>query len=74
MLPKDLSNILENYDPEDFDILITKVHNESSDLKFEIEVSVPRYNEEEEIVQNWTIETVRHRKSRISLDYASALK
>ncbi len=74
MIPKSLTDILDKYDSDDFDIMITKVDFESSDLSFDIQVSIPRYNDEEEIIRNWTIETKQYRESKISFDFSSTLQ
>jgi hypothetical protein len=73
VLPKDLSDILENYDPEDFDIVITKINFEDSNPKFDIQLSVIGYNDEDDIIRTWTIQTKQYRKSKIFLDYSSTM-
>ena len=74
MIPKDLSDILENYDPEDFDIVITKVDYETTNPRFDIQFSVKGYNDFESFIRRWTIDTKQHRQSKISLDFASTFQ
>ena len=74
MIPKDLSDILENYDPEDFDVVITKVDYETTNPKFDIQCSVKSYNDEDNFIRRWTIDTKQHRQSKISLDFASTFE
>ncbi|MVN23524.1 hypothetical protein GO621_18550 [Mucilaginibacter sp. HMF7410] len=74
MLPKILKDILENYDPEDLDIVIKKVDYQASNPKLDIQVSVHGYHEQDNFVQRWNIETIQYRQSKFSLDYSSSLE
>jgi hypothetical protein len=73
VLPKDLTDILENNDPEDIRIAITKINFETSNPNFDIKVTVQGYNNDDNVVRCWTIKTEQYRKSKISLDLASTL-
>lgn len=73
MLPKELSDILEDYDPDDFDIVITKVDRDISNSKFDLQLFV-QSNTEENHDRIWTISTKQYRKSKISFEYASTLE
>jgi hypothetical protein len=74
VVPKDLINILENNDPEDISIVITKINFETSSPNFDIKVTVQGYNNDDNVVRQWTIKTVQYRKSKISLEFASTLE
>ena len=74
VLPINLTDILEKYDPEDFDIVITNVDYKTSEPKLDFQISVQGYNEEDNFVRSWTIETKHHRQSKIFLDSASSLE
>ncbi len=74
VIPKDLSAILENNDPEDFDIVITKVDNETSNPELGIQFCVKIHNNEDNFVRRWAIATKQYRKSRFSFDFASSLQ
>ena len=74
MLPKDITDILDNYDPEDLNIQITKVDYEANEPTFDIELSATGYNDEENITSHWTIQTIRYRKCDISLYFGTTLQ
>jgi hypothetical protein len=73
VLPKNLSDILENNDPEDISIVITKINFEASNPSFDIKVTVQGYNNDDNVISRWTIKTEQYRISKISLDLASTL-
>lgn len=74
MLPKNITDILENNDSEDINIQITKVENKSVDPSFEIELSVTAYNDEDNFSSSWIIQTFNYRKCNFSLDFASTIQ
>ncbi len=73
MLPDKLTKILNEHDPEDIAISITKVEFETNNLNFVIKVSGFGYNDEENYEYRWKINVVQYRTSKISLDFASSI-
>jgi hypothetical protein len=72
MLPNDLIELLEKNDPEDINIVFTKIDHEKSNPTFEIRLSTQ--DDGSTIIRHWTIKTEQFRKSRISSDYASSIE
>jgi hypothetical protein len=74
MIPNELSDFLENVDPEDLQIVITKADYKNSNPSFDIEVTSVTYDNEKNVVQNWTIETKQYRNCVISLSFCTTLQ
>ncbi|HEU5166483.1 MAG TPA: hypothetical protein VFU29_13120 [Chitinophagaceae bacterium] len=73
MLPKRLIDILNEHDPEDIAISITKIDYETNNLNFIIKVSGFGYNDEENYEYRWTVNVIQYRTSKISLNFASSI-
>jgi hypothetical protein len=73
VLPKILTDILNEHDPEDIAISVTKINYETNNLSFTIKVSGFGYNDEENYEHYWTVNVVQYRTSKISLDFASSI-
>ena len=73
MLPKKLSDILDNYDPEDLDIIISKVDYDNTNSKFDFQLSIISWTEEK-FDHAWFVKTKQYRKSKILFDRASTLQ
>ncbi len=73
MLPQKLTDILNEHDPEDIAISITKIDYETNNLKFVIKVKGFGYNDEENYEYSWTVNVSQYRTSKISLDFASSI-
>lgn len=74
MLPEKLQEILKTHDSEDIAISFLQFDNENKGPSFKIEVSGFGYNEEENYVLVWTINTIHHRSSKISFEVASSIE
>lgn len=75
MIPKDLNKIFERFCEDELDISITKV--EFLENIFTINFSLMSISTEEEINANdqlWTIQTVGHKKNKISFDKGSEIR
>lgn len=73
MLPKRLTDILKEHDPEDISISITKLDFETNKLNFILRVAGFGYNDEDNYDCRWTVNVVQYRTSKISLDFASSI-
>ena len=73
MLPERLTEILNDHDPEDIAISITKIDFETNNLNFVIKVSGFGYNDEDNYEYSWTVNTEYYRTSKFSLDFASSI-
>jgi hypothetical protein len=73
VLPKRLTEILNDHDPEDIAISITKIDFETNNLNFVLKVSGFGYNDEDNYEYRWTVNTEHYRTSKFSLDFASSI-
>lgn len=71
MLPKELVQIFEEYDEDDYDLFVTKADNASDNFLIEFTLNVPDINDKGAIVQEWRIEVFEYRKSHIDFGFAS---
>jgi hypothetical protein len=73
VLPKELSDILEEYDAEDFDVIITNVNYDISTSKFDFQLSIKSHTQDN-FDRTWTVSTKQYRQSRISFERASSVE
>jgi hypothetical protein len=73
VLPKELSDIIEEYDPEDFDVFITKVNYDIPNLKFDFQLSI-KSQTKNNFDRTWSVSTKLYRQSRISFEHASSVE
>jgi hypothetical protein len=73
VLPKRLTDILNDHDPGDIAISITKIDFETNNLNFVIKISGFGYNDEDNYEYRWTVNTVHYRTSKFSLDFACSI-
>lgn len=71
MIPKELQDILDEFDEEDISLWITKAELLTGD--FLLDISVKVHNFEVTRLQSWTILARTYKKSHISFDYASSI-
>lgn len=74
MLPKEIAEILENHDPKELHIVFNKIEYEASNPTFDIQISAISYNDEDNLVRNWVIETLQYRTCNLSLDFATTIE
>jgi len=70
VLPKELEDIFNEFDEDDFDLYITRADYSGNSFLIDFALDVEDINERGGISQKWTIEATEHRKNHISLDFA----
>lgn len=74
MLPKELEDIFEDYDKDDFNLYVTKVDYSGNHFIIDIALDVQNINDKGSITQRWTIQASGHRKNHISFDFAPKIE
>lgn len=74
MLPKELDDIFNEYNDDDFDLYVTKADNSGDSFIIDFELTVQDINEIGGISQKWAIEVIGHRKNHVSFDFASFIE
>jgi hypothetical protein len=74
VLPKELKDIFNEFDEDDFDLYITRADFSGDSFILDFALTVQDINERGGISQKWTIEAVGHRKNHVSFDFADFME
>lgn len=74
MLPKELDDIFQEYSKDDFNLCITKVDYSTNDFIIDFLLDIQDINDKGQIIQEWTITAVGHRKNNLSFDFEPSIE
>jgi hypothetical protein len=74
VLPRDLTDIFEEYTEDDYNLYVTKAENSGDNFLIDFSIDVQDINDKGTISQKWTIEAKGTRKTKVSFDFAPVIE
>jgi hypothetical protein len=74
LLPKELSDIFQEYSEDDYNLCITKIDYSTQNFIIDFVLDMLVINDKDKLKQEWTITSIGHRKNDLSFDFEGYIK